>query len=77
MPNFTITLSDAQAKAIELNGLDMNPVQDVETQVQSQGEGTANSMVQRRVQQIVDGSDPNTMTLEEREAVLLGKYPIS
>jgi hypothetical protein len=77
MPNFTITLSDAQAKAIELNGLDMNPVQDVETQVQSQGEGTANSMVQRRVQQIVDGSDPNAMTLEEREAVLLGKYPIS
>lgn len=77
MATISITVSDAQKKAIELDGMDRDPVVSIEDAVQNQVQSWANGLINSRVQNIVNGSDPESMNDEEREAILLDKYPVA
>jgi hypothetical protein len=78
MPSMSVTLSDAQVKALELDGLDNDPTMTAKDVLQQRVDGMCDGIVQNRVRSMIDGSDPdNQLTEEERESLLLSKFPTS
>jgi len=77
MPTHTITLTDAQHRAIELELLDQGhdaTPEEVAAYAQKHLTAHANGLIDERCRRLLDDDGPSGLSRDDREALLLNRY---